>query len=193
MKRFVLLGAVTALAVAAPAFAKGPSAASIDGPGTGGGISITGDGESGGTPLGDLTEQSGFFAAMFGQSPDPMLAKRPTGNLGPKYTITWTVPGPEGTDTIRSELYPYAKGGPVVFTEPGQRFFGVERTRGGWYVASPALKELLVDAGLPAQAPSGGDGFALPPWAIALLALLGALLLGGASALLVRRRRIATA
>ena len=39
----------------------------------------------------------------------------------------------------------------------------------------------------------GGDGFALPPWAIALLALLGALLLGGTGALLVRRRRIATA
>lgn len=49
----------------------------MSGPGGGSGISFTGDGDSGGTPLGDLTQQAGFFAATFGQQPDPMLTGRP--------------------------------------------------------------------------------------------------------------------
>jgi hypothetical protein len=65
------------------------------------------------------------------------------------------VPGPDSTvDTIRQDLYPYAQGSPVTYMNPNQLFFGREHTRGGWYRASPALKTLLVRAGLPAQAPA---------------------------------------
>ena len=42
--------------------------------------------------MGTLTEQTGIFPAVFGQTPDPMQKERPKGDLGPKYTITWTVP-----------------------------------------------------------------------------------------------------
>ena len=194
MKRLVLLGAAFTLACAPAALAKGPAAADISGPGTGGGIHIGGNGEDASTSLGQLTTQTGFFQATFGQSPDPMLAERPKGALGPKYTLRWGVPGPNGkTDTIVSELYPYADAGPVVYTKPGQAFFYTERTRGGWFVASPELRSLLVDAGLPASAPTGGDGFTFPTWGYALLAMLAALLAGGAGALFVRARRPTTA
>jgi hypothetical protein len=160
MRRLVLLtSVVAALGVAAAAQAKGPVAATIDGPGTGGGISIGGNGEPGsGAPLGNLSDQAGLFAAAFGQTPDPMLANRPTGDLGPRYTISYRLPGPSGEDsTIRQDVYPYAQGGPVTYTAPGQRFFGTESTRGGWYRASPELKTTLVRAGLPTSPPSGGE------------------------------------
>ena len=90
-----LAAAAAALALAGAAAAKGPSEATITGPGGQGPYNFTGSGEHTGTPLGYLTDQAGFFQAMFGQEPDPMLAERPSGELGPKYTITYTVPGPD--------------------------------------------------------------------------------------------------
>jgi hypothetical protein len=64
----------------------------MEGPGGGGGITFSGDEGSG--PLGNLTQQSGWFAAVFEQEPNPMLAARPKGDLGRKYIVTYTVPGP---------------------------------------------------------------------------------------------------
>jgi hypothetical protein len=163
MRRLALLGVLAgALVLAASAQGKGPVAASIDGPGTGGGITLGGNGEPGsGAPLGNLSDQAGLFAAAFGQSPSPMLPARPKGDLGPRYTITYRLPGPNGEDsTIRQDLYPYAKSGPVTYTAPGQSFFETERTVGGWFQASPALKDTLVKAGLPAQ--DGGQPVAAP-------------------------------
>lgn len=159
----VALAAVAAALVAvAPAAAKGPSEADINGPGLkGGGIHLSSGGgdPSSGTPLGNLVEQAGFFPATFGQEPDPMLAKRPRGDLGPKYEVEYKVPGPSGTTaTIHQELYPYATPNPVAYMKPGQRFFDDQKTRGGWYRAWPDLKETLVSLGLPRQAPSGSSG-----------------------------------
>jgi hypothetical protein len=155
MRRLALLGTfVAGLLLASTANAKGPVAATIDGPGTGGGISVGGSGEPGsGAPLGNLSDQAGLFPAAFGQTPDPMLAGRPKGDLGPRYTIRYRLPSPNGGEsTIRQDLYPYAQGSPVTYTAPGQLFFGTERTRGGWYRAAAALKDTLVNVGLPAQA-----------------------------------------
>src|SRR4029453_704856 len=86
-----------ALLVPAVASAKGPTAASISGPEFVKKLAIRYDG-SGSGPGGLLTEQSGLFPAVFGQSPDPMLHRRPAGPLGPRYRIVWTVPG--GRDFI---------------------------------------------------------------------------------------------
>jgi hypothetical protein len=158
------------------------------GGGGGGGISFRGDGESGGTPLGDLTQQAGFFAATFGQQPDPMLPSRPKGKLGPKYTITYTVPGPDNElDKLRQDVYPYAPGGPVTYMEPGQSFFGTERTRGGWFQATSQLKETLVAAGLPSRpTAASSDGTALGTNVLGALAV--ALFLVAATAVFLRRR-----
>lgn len=150
----LVCAALLGLIVAPIATAKGPSEAKIEGPGLSKPLVLKGDGEGPGSPLGDFTQQTGFFPAMFGQSPDPMLELRPASNLGVRYRVTYTVPGPDNTvDTIRQDLYPYAQGTPVTYMKPNQLFFGRERTRGGWYRAAAALKTLLVREGLPAQAP----------------------------------------
>jgi hypothetical protein len=188
MKRVILLLALAALTAPTTALGKGPSAATMDGPGTGGGITFNGDGESGGTRLGDLTQQSGLFPALFGQEPDPMLASRPKGDLGPKYTVTYTVPGPNNeVFTVRQDVYPYAKPSPVTYVEPGQKIFDTE-TRGGWFQAGPELKQTLVSAGLPASASAAdsSDGWSVPSFVVGLLA--ATLVLSGATAVLLRRR-----
>ena len=185
MKRLILTVAIAALAVPSIALGKGPSAASIDGPGAGGGISFTGDEGSG--PLGDLTEQSGFFPAVFDQRPDPMVSSRPKGDLGPKYTITYTVPGPDNdVFTIHQDVYPYATPAPVTYLKPGQKIFDME-TRGGWFQADSRLKETLVSAGLPARAPTASsEESSFPIDVVGVLA--AALLLATATTLVVRRR-----
>jgi hypothetical protein len=174
---------LAALTLPTTALAKGASEASITGPGLkGGGIHLKGGrgDPAPGTALGDLTNSAGYFPAMFGQQPDPMLDRRPAGTLGPKYSIAWIVPGPGEPATIHQDLYPYAKPAPVTYMPPGQTFFGHEKTRGGWFVSSPSLKATLVDAGLPATAParnaSSGFSFSwnLAGASAAALALLGA-------------------
>src|SRR2546426_10612819 len=106
MKRFLVLAAIAALALPAAALAKGPSQASITGPGLGKAITITGT-EEPGSPLMSFAESAGFFPAVFGQQPDPMLAGRPKGELGPRDRIDYTVPGPEGqTFRLNQDAYP---------------------------------------------------------------------------------------
>jgi hypothetical protein len=190
MKHVLLALAIAALALPASALGKGPSGASIDGPGSGGSITISGGDGYGGTPLVDLTQQAGFFEAAFGQEPNPLLAGRPNGDLGPQYTITYTVPGPNNElDEIRQDVYPYAKPAPVTYMEPGQAFFGTERTRGGWFQGDAALKQTLVAAGLPSTAPSSATASGSRDFPTALITLLTAsLLVAMATALLIRRR-----
>jgi hypothetical protein len=63
--------AVLALVLPAAGLAKGPAAATMEGPGLPGPVSFTGDETSG--PLGALTESSGWFPAVFPREPSPML------------------------------------------------------------------------------------------------------------------------
>src|SRR5262249_26850306 len=129
---FVLLAA----AVLAPAaLAKGPSAATITGPGLDHALSVKGTEMSG--RLGDLTTYSGFFPAAFGQEPSPMLDRRPA-NLGPRYTIRYVVPG-GAIFHLTQDLYPYARGGAVTYMKPGQKIFGMS-ARGGWFRGGVDLK-----------------------------------------------------
>jgi hypothetical protein len=197
MKRAFLILALAALALPSTALSKGPSAASIDGPGGGGGggdLTFTGccTPES---PTMILAEQAGFFPAVFPQEPNAMLASRPKGELGPKYTITYTVPGPNNeTWKIRQDLYPYATPAPVTYMAPGQTVFHIEGgTRGGWFQATPKLKETLVSAGLPARpVGSSSDATSFGTNLFSLVAV--SLFLVAATAVFLRRRtRPATA
>jgi hypothetical protein len=183
---FLLAAVAAALALPAAALAKGPSQASITGPGLSKTLSFKGSGESSGTPLGNLTLYAGFFPATFGQEPDPMLPARPSGKLGPRFTIRYVVPGPSSTYRLTQYLYPYAKGGAVTYLKPGQPIFDM-RTRGGWFPAGQALKQLLVRAGLPRTAPHTSSGRSLALFAG--IGVPGALVLTGAVLLLARRRR----
>ena len=194
MRRFLLLattGALAALVATAPAAAKGPSTASLTGPGLGHAIPIKGEGESGtGTPLGSLVMLGGFFPQMFLESPDPTTRTRPSGDLGPRYRVTYRVPGPGGISTVVQDVYPYAKT-PVTYMRPNERFWGSNRTHGGWFAAGLGLKVTLVSAGLPespppppAPAPSGGSF----PWVWVAAGVLAVVVL---LALVLGRRRIA--
>ena len=197
MKRLVLVPFVIALlAVFVPiaALAKGASEAEIVGPGLDGPISLAGEGQPGGEQLMQLAETAGFFPAVFVSSPDPMLDERPAGDLGPKYTITYVMPGPNNeVDQLVQDVYPYAQPDPVTYTAPGQPFFGTERTRGGWFVATSLLKDQLVAAGLPQNPPTAvdddGSGWTLTAGLVALAAALAAGVIGA----YVIRRRPATA
>ena len=78
MLRLTSLLVLAALVLPAAASAKGPTEATISGPAFSKTVSVLGDG-SGAGPGGDLTQESGFFPAAFGQSPDPMQHRRPAG------------------------------------------------------------------------------------------------------------------
>src|SRR6266487_1674749 len=121
-KAVLVIGAAAAAVLAAPvaAWAKGPSQATIAGPGLASPVTIGGAGEPGsGGRLADLAEGTGLFAAMFGQTPDPMLPTAPTKYLGPRYTVTYLVPGGATDARIEQALFPSAAGGPVSYLAPG--------------------------------------------------------------------------
>jgi hypothetical protein len=183
-----ILGVVVLLAPTA-ALAKGASEATITGPGLGDGIRLAVEGDPGGGALMQIAEDSGFFPAVFLTTPNPMLSERPDGELGPRYTIVYVMPGPSGVDEIRQDVYPYATPSLVSYTKPGQPYFGTERTVGGWYVAGPPLKDDLVAVGLRATAPPVADdaGREFPWEAFGVLALLVAL--AGLGFVVVRSRR----
>jgi hypothetical protein len=181
MKRFLLVLAVGAL-LAPAALAKGPSEATVTGPGLKQPLSVGGTEGSG--PLGDLTQYSGFFPAAFGQSPNPMLPRKPKVRLGPRYTIRYVVPAGDGVSfRVTQYVFPYARRGAVTNMPRGQRIFD-SRTKGGWYRGGAALKQVLVEAGLPRRAPKSNGGFGTRLG----IGAPGAVLLAG-SALLVARRR----
>jgi hypothetical protein len=199
MKRVLLVPFALVLAGAllpAAALGKGAREATITGPGLSGPLDLTGSGEPGsGGRLGTIAEMAGFFAAVFGQSPDPMLGERPEGALGPRYVVTYVLPGPNGEqDELVQELYPYAKPHPVTYTPPGQEFWSTERTQGGWYVAAySGLEQELVEAGLPETPPppQAADETSFP----VLGAVAFALAVAGLAALLavlLRRRPAAS-
>ena len=200
MKGRLLVAALgcAALAMPAAALGKGATEAKIEGDGLKGAIVFktdTGGDPSSGSKLQQLAEGTGFYAAVFGQQPDPREPARPQGDLGPRYTVKYRMPGPDGTDAIiRQELYPYAPGGrPVTYTPPNQPYFGTERTVGGWIRGDTYLKTLLVGAGLPATRPSspaaGADaGESDVPWPALTGLGVFVLALGAVTWLLLRRR-----
>ena len=188
MRHLVLICAFVALALPATALGKGPSAATIDGPGiSGGGITIRGCCANG-TPAMNLADLAGFFPAVFAGEPDPMFDARPAGDLGPRYVITYTVPGPNNeTWKIRQNVYPYATPTPVTYTKPGQPVFELPGgSHGGWFQADGRLEETLVAVGLPKRSASGGgDGRSTPGLIFPAVALVIVL---AAAALLIHRR-----
>ena len=195
MKRLLVLAALAALVLPTAALAKGPDEATITGPGLAKAIVISGP-EEDGSPMMAFAEAAGFFPAVFGQQPDPMLPGRPKGDLGPRYTIEYNVPaGGEGPPNfrIRQDLYPYAQPYAVTYTKAGQEIFDMT-TRGGWWTDS-SLKDHLVALGLPktaaaaetSDASSSSAGF-FSTGRLGVLVLV-LLILGGATIVMRRRFR----
>lgn len=203
MKRLLVVVAGAALVVAASmsvAWGKGPVKATLRGPGLDRPVTF-GGGEMTGSDVMVLAEHSGLFPALFTESPSPMEEDRPATDLGPRYTVSYTIPAPAGgAGTVIQHIYPYASGGPVTHTPPDQPFLEGEGpggeaflTHGGWYEASSVLKSTLVSAGLPSAPPraastpaSGSRGTESAPVLVAAGAVV--VLCAGAVLLAFRRR-----
>jgi hypothetical protein len=155
------MSVAAAISLATPALAKGPSQASISGPGLVHTIVVSGEGEPGqqGT-LAVLAGQTGLFTALFGaditgipQTPTSLRTPPPKASLGPRYTVSYTVPGVtpqpgEQFGRIVQDLYPDAVGGPVIYTPPGQDGFSQPLQVTGWLRASPQLSRTLARLGV---------------------------------------------
>ena len=173
LRRFIVLTSLAAgtaiavtAAVATPALAKGATQASITGPGLARPVTISAQGEAlpgQGDTLSSLAGQTGLFTVLFGpgsgtpDGPSPLRTPPAAASLGPKYTVTYTVPGvtpgPGQADgQIRQYLYPRAAGGPVIYTLPGQQGFGQPLQATGWLRGTPQLTATLTRLGVPAGA-----------------------------------------
>jgi len=204
-----------AITLAAPALAKGPSQARISGPGLAHAIVVSGNGEPGQPGrLGTLAAQTGLFIVLFGanagvlaQTPKQLRTPPPEASLGPRYTITYTVPGVtprpgEQFGRIRQDLYPRAAGGLLVYTPRGQNGFGGLLSVTGWLRASRGLARTLAQFGI--SPPAGTPATAANPvaaqqagtravsWLIASAAAIAAAALAG-TVLLLRHRKPAGA
>ena len=211
-----------AMTLATPAFAKGPSQASITGPGLRRAVVVSGNGEPGEQGrLANLAEQTGLFTVMFGAgasisgpAPARLHTPPPTASLGPRYTLVYTVPGVpprpgQQFGRVRQDLYPRAPGGPLIYTPPGQQGFGGPLTVTGWRRGRPPLTHTLAQLGVPpppgaraaqqtrhpaAAHPAAAHqaGARTPGWIIAPAVVIVAAALVGA-AFWLRRRRPAAA
>jgi hypothetical protein len=144
------------LAVAAPAAAKWMIAeAHIGGPGLGeDGLAISGPAteglwDSGIDVAGGLDDTRADSVEQLGLTAN---------DLGWRYIVIYRVEaGTKEPEIVRQELYPYAKGGPVTYTLPGQRIAEGLPWGGaisaGWYQSSPKFFRFLVTQGLPKTPP----------------------------------------
>ena len=180
-----------------PAWGKGPVEASLRGPGLEEPVTL-GGGENAGSDVMMLAESAGLFPALFFESPSPMERHRPEGRLGPRYSVDYSIPAPVGgSATVIQYVYPYAAGGPVTYTPPGQPFLEGEAeddksffTHGGWFEATSLLKSTLVSAGLPSEPPPPLEKPSAPtPVTPVIWPVIGGVVLLGTALIAMLRRR----
>ena len=196
-RRFFALTSIAAgaaiavtLLLATPAFAKGTTQATLTGPGLARPVTVSAAASSEALPgqgdaLSALADQTGLFTVLFGPSigdtsmPDkPSRLRTPpaAAALGPRYTVTYTVPGitpapGQASGKIRQYLYPRAAGGPLIYTPPGQQGFGQPLQATGWFRGTQQLTATLTRLGVPAGAsfpsaahrPTASAAAATPP------------------------------
>jgi hypothetical protein len=158
---FVGMFLVFTVASAAPASAKGAiTEANISGPGLGGGSGSIGGGGGGGMKIEAPDTDRMWEAGVMEDHKSDSVAELgvPFAKLGPRYLVTYRFDfGPGARDArARQFLYPYAEGGPVTYTRPGQilsaEVFESPLTS-GWFQAEASFLEFLVENGLPQTNP----------------------------------------
>ena len=164
MSRITPLVRALALGVAITLFAAGPAAAKafsldkveITGPGLDSPITLSGK-ELRSPQIGRLA----ITLLPLGLSGQSATATTSSGWNGPRYRVDLHLGlhlfrRPRSV-VIHQHLYPYALGGPVTFTPPGQRVRMVPRVKPGWEMASILLVEQLQRLGLPPAPDVSGD------------------------------------
>lgn len=157
MTRTVLIAAVVVaslLAGAPPVSAKAAiSAATIIGPGVPTGLRIAAPATEGLWQTG-IGVTGGLDSARAGSVAE--LGLDPA-DLGPRYLVLYVF---FGDGLVRQYLYPYAPGGPVSFTPPGQALSGLiddfaMPIISGWHQGPPPLLDYLVERGFPERPADG--------------------------------------
>ena len=180
---FVIAGLALLVCWAPPAAAKGPTSAQLTGPGLRSPIELT-------TAMGVIADRTHASSLVFGLAGDTALAGSPPDvRRGPEYRLRFSVDLAAGGRQIvlDQHVFPFAEGGALVFTPPGQRNpFAPDALPGGWSHADPGLTDALVDAGVPTPAAPAepSPGRAWLPLAGVVLVLAGA---GAARAARARR------
>jgi len=139
-----------------PAHAKGAIKAVITGPGISSPITLRESDSATGSLLAAISDESGFMTVLGCGPCQDRLRHRPIGQLGPRYTMTYTMmllPGASGarTNEVVQYVYPLAVPRPVTYIPPGQRFWR-QATMGGWFVGGLALRLELQEVGVPLPA-----------------------------------------
>jgi hypothetical protein len=169
------------------AYAKGPTAASVTGPGLPRPLMIT-------DRLADLMKTTGAEGLMF-SSPSGLTFDRqaPSKALGPRYELRYMM----GDRTVLEQhLYLSADGGPSVYTPPGQHnIFVNTEMEGGWRRLDDGGRRLLDEVGVPAVAAPAdrpgepvrpGQGTTVAGWGL----LVSVVAAAGAVVWHARRRRL---
>jgi len=197
--------AAALLSVAPAAHAKGPTSATIEGPGLTPAVRIDSYEPVGARPgMSDLMALTGADRVMFDQA-TRLAGDAPAAALGPRYTVSCRQPDEHGTQTLAlsQDLYPFAAGGPLTYTPPGQRsMFTAATVASGWYRAPHKLTAVLSALGAraplvspspaTAQQPAGQSRNPAGPGTVAVLGWATASLIVAASVvLLLWRRRLA--
>lgn len=137
--------------IAVPALAKGPSSATVTGPGIDEPIELIDYGDLGQRDsVVALMRMTGVWYGNMGLEETTELS--PDVELGAAYILTWVSeanPGDPNDDfTIQQTLYPHALGGPVVHT-PAQPALDDESLTLGWRNVPVAFNDTLRQLGVP--------------------------------------------
>jgi hypothetical protein len=147
--RILSVVAVTLFSFGSPAEAKGASELVITGAGLARPIVV----EPGGA-FGRIIEATAFFDSVVSsqalRNQAALRSPSRSPDLGPRVRLTWSVEWFH-TQHVVQDIYPYARGGPLLHTPDGQQVFD-QTTAGGWYRAAPRLVDLLQSAGVPSLA-----------------------------------------
>ena len=149
---FVTAGALVAFAVIAPAAAKGPSTASLTGPGSRPCTTDQGRRRGGARHAARIARPARRVLPADVPRGPGLDHSDATCSAISACATAWCIAcqGPNGISTVVQDVYPYAKT-PVTYMRPNQHFWGGHRTHGGWFVAGPGLKATLVGPGCPSR------------------------------------------
>lgn len=134
---FLVVCAMVVL-TASPVLGKGPSQAVVEGPGLTSPVSLRPPNQRTiGPALATMAQESGFFGGLYGTGPGYRASRPRNTQLGPRFTVRYTLGGLRGESTLVQSLYPYAPSGPVTHMPSDQPFWMDQRPQEGG--TSPAV------------------------------------------------------
>ena len=154
----VTLTLALVLTMAHPASGKTLELIALDlrGPGITGSVTLSRE------ELGPVRSQRSPAAVALARLAREHPLQPPSDEVGPRYELTYHVnlglaPGIMAT-TVAVQLYPYAEGGPLAYTPPGQELWdgpgsrwGGNRLPAGWYRYPSTLVHMMQRQGLPSR------------------------------------------